>query len=81
LGDWQLKLLAAGVYLSAAIIAISVIVILARARGELTRLRGDVARLSEDVKHLLNAEQRRFLQELKSSKNDRKEGSDIGTDS
>ncbi len=53
---------------------------LVRARGEFTRLREDVAQLSEDVKHLLNAEQRRFLQELKSFKKDRKEGSDTGTD-
>ena len=79
MGDWQFTL-ATGVYLSAAIIAILVIVILVRARGELTRLRGDIARLSEDVKHLLNAEQRRFLQELKSFKRDRKEEGDIGTD-
>ena len=79
MSDWQLTL-ATGVYLSAAIIAISVLVVLVRAQGEFTRLREDVARLSEDVKHLLNAEQRRFLQELKSFKNDRKEGSDTGTD-
>lgn len=79
MSDWQLTL-ATGVYLSAAIIAISVIVILVRAQREFTRLREDVAQLSEDVKHLLNAEQRRFLQELKSFKKDRKEGSDTGTD-
>ena len=79
MSDWQLTL-ATGVYLSAAIIAIWVIVMLVRARGEFTRLREDVAQLSEDVKHLLNAEQRRFLQELKSFKKDRKEGSDTGTD-
>jgi hypothetical protein len=51
-----------------------------RAQRQFTRLREDVAQLSEDVKHLLNVEQRRFLQELKSFKKDRKEGSDIGTD-
>jgi hypothetical protein len=78
LSDWQFTV-AIGVYLSAAIIAISVLVMLSRARGELARLRKDVAQLSEDVKHLLNAEQRRFLQELKSSKKDRKEESDSGT--
>jgi hypothetical protein len=79
LSDLQLTL-AAGVYLSAAIIAISAIVILVRAQRQFTRLREDVAQLSEDGKHLLNVEQRRFLQELKSFKKDRKEGSDIGTD-
>jgi hypothetical protein len=79
LSDFQLTL-AAGLYLSAAIIAISAIVILVRAQRQFTRLREDVAQLSEDVKHLLNVEQRRFLQELKSFKKDRKEGGDIGTD-
>jgi hypothetical protein len=79
LGDLQLTL-ETGVYLSAAIIAILAIVILVRTQRQFTRLREDVAQLSEDVKHLLNAEQRRFLQELKSFKEDRKERSDTGTD-
>jgi Tfp pilus assembly protein PilN len=79
LGDLQLTL-ETGVYLSAAIIAILAIVILVRTQRQFTRLREDVAQLSEDVKHLLNAEQRRFLQELKSFKEDRKARSDTGTD-
>ena len=37
-------------------------------RAEYARLREGLNRLSEDVKHLMVAEQRRFLKELKSSK-------------
>jgi hypothetical protein len=37
-------------------------------RAEYARLRDGLNRLSEDVKHLMVAEQRRFLMELKSSK-------------
>jgi hypothetical protein len=35
-------------------------------RVECARLRKEVKQLSEDVRHLVNAEQRRFLRELQS---------------
>ena len=63
-------------YMGAAIIAGSSIVVLHTARVqrvELARLREDVKRLSEDVKQILDAENRRFLIELKSFN---KEGDD-----
>jgi hypothetical protein len=72
LGNWQ-QAFVAGVYLSAVIIALAVILILFRTKAQLARLREEVARLSEDMKHLLNAEQRRFLQELKLSKSEKAE--------
>jgi hypothetical protein len=40
---------------------------------ELARLRADVNRLSDDVKYLMNAEQRRFLMELKSPQDAKEE--------
>jgi hypothetical protein len=70
LGDWQLTF-AIGVFLAAVVIAISIVIILLKVKAEVARLREAVMRLSEDVKHLLNAEQRRFLQELKLSKRER----------
>jgi hypothetical protein len=39
-------------------------------RVEYTRLREGLNQLSEDVKHLMVAEQRRFLKELRSSEED-----------
>lgn len=39
-------------------------------RVEYARLREGLDRLSEDIKHLMVAEQRRFLKELKSSKDE-----------
>ena len=72
MGDWQLTL---GDYLIIAIVALAFIAtFIAFAtllqvrvyRVECARLREEVKRLSDDVMHLVNAEQRRFLKELKS---------------
>jgi hypothetical protein len=68
LGDWQLTLVTVA-YFGSAIAAVLGIIALRKARSrqsELARLREEVARLSKDVKHLVDAEQRRFLKELKS---------------
>jgi hypothetical protein len=46
-------------------------------RVEYARLREGLDRLSEDMKHLMVAEQRRFLKELKSSK---KQGASTAND-
>lgn len=76
LGDWQLTL-AAGGHLGVAVVALLGIIIfmglatflkVRATRVECARLRAEVKRLSEDVKHLVNAEQSRFLRGLKSSK-------------
>jgi hypothetical protein len=71
LGDWQLTL---GDYLSIIIALLVIAAFLGLAtffqvrfsRSECARLRKEVGRLSEDIKHLVNAEQRRFLKELNS---------------
>jgi hypothetical protein len=67
---WQLTL-ATCVYLGSVILAILGILTHGKARvhlAEFARLREDLKHLAEDVKQLLNAEQRRFLKELRSSK-------------
>jgi hypothetical protein len=73
LGDWQLTL---GDFLVIAIVALVFIATFIAfatllqgwvCRVECARLREEMKRLSDDVRHLVNAEQRRFLKELKSS--------------
>jgi hypothetical protein len=73
LGDWQLTL---GDYLStiiallviAAFIGLATFFQVTFSRIECARLRKEVGRLSEKVKHLVNAEQKRFLKELNPQK-------------
>ena len=76
LGDWPLAL---GDYLDIAIVALSGIATVVGfasflqvrvCRVECARLREKVGRLSEDVKHLVNAEQRRFLKQLQTPQNE-----------
>jgi hypothetical protein len=76
LRDWQFTL---GDYLGFAIVVLTVIAtfvafatfLQVRAcRIQCAHLREQLRRLSEDVQHLVNAEQRRFLKELQSSKED-----------
>jgi hypothetical protein len=68
LSDWRLVLFL-GVFAGMTVVVVLAIVaaqkIRAR-RAEFARMREDIKRLSEDVKYLMNAEQRRFLMELKS---------------
>jgi hypothetical protein len=75
LGDWQLTLAASGYLGIAVVVLLAVATFIGFAtflkvrviRIESARLREEVRQLSEDVKHLVNAEQRRFLKELLSS--------------
>ena len=50
-----------------AVVGLATFIQVQACRAEYARLREGLNRLSEDVKHLMVAEQRRFLKELKSS--------------
>jgi hypothetical protein len=51
-----------------AVVGLATFIQVQACRAEYARLREGLNRLSEDVKHLMVAEQRRFLKELKTSK-------------
>lgn len=73
-GDWQF-IFQVGVCLGAIIIIVLLIAAIrdARARrAEMAALQGNIRKLSEDMKYLVDAEQRRFLQALKSPKKPRR---------
>lgn len=70
LGDWQF-MPAVGPYIGALIILVLAIIAVRNTRArraELAHLRRDIGKLSEGVRYLVDAEQRRFLQALKASK-------------
>jgi hypothetical protein len=75
LSDWRAMLYVAVVAcMTVAAVLVFVAARKVRARQtELARLRADVNRLSDDVKYLMNAEQRRFLMELKSPQDAKEE--------
>ena len=73
LDDWQF-MVAIGFGLGALIILLVGIAAAVRSgrarRAEFARLREDIRQLLGDVKYLVNAEERRFLQQLRSSKDE-----------
>jgi hypothetical protein len=66
--DFNLAILVVALSAITSIVGLATFIQAQACRTEYARLRGGLNRLSEDVKHLLVAEQRRFLKELKSSK-------------
>jgi hypothetical protein len=68
--EYNLAILIVALSAITAVIGLATFIQVQVCRVEYARLREGLDRLSEDIKHLMVAEQRRFLKELKSSKDE-----------